>query len=45
MPNSSLSELINSKNNGIFVVAEIGKNFIQSEREQPAHTYLANAKN
>lgn len=30
---------------GVFVIAEIGKNFIQTETEQPVEVYLANAKN
>lgn len=29
---------------GVFVVAEIGKNFIQTKRNQPVSVYLANAK-
>src|SRR3989344_6099252 len=28
----------------VFVIAEIGKNFIETEAEQPIETYLANAK-
>lgn len=30
--------------NGIFIIADIGKNFIQSEDERPVSEYLANAK-
>ncbi len=29
---------------GVFIIAEIGKNFITSEEEQPVATYLENAK-
>ena len=29
---------------GVFIVAEIGKNFIQTEEEKPVEEYLANAK-
>ena len=29
---------------GVFIIAEIGKNFIQTEAEQPVEVYLANAK-
>ena len=30
--------------NEIFVIAEIGKNFIQSKEDKPAEEYLNNAK-
>lgn len=34
----------NISNNDIFVIAEIGKNFIQTEKEQSVEKYLQNAK-
>jgi N,N'-diacetyllegionaminate synthase len=33
-----------SKNKKVFIIAEIGKNFIQTEKDQPVSVYLANAK-
>ena len=33
-----------SGNRGVFVIAEIGKNFIQTEKERPVEEYLDNAK-
>lgn len=32
------------ENNSVFIIAEVGKNFIQSEDERPVAEYLANAK-
>lgn len=40
--NASLLDLI--KSGRVFVVAEIGKNFIQTEEEKPVAEYLENAK-
>lgn len=31
-------------NNKVFIIAEIGKNFIQTEKDQPVSVYLVNAK-
>ncbi|MDO8500039.1 MAG: N-acetylneuraminate synthase family protein [bacterium] len=42
MPLSKLTE--NLFRRGVFVVAEIGKNFIQSAEERPVSEYLENAK-
>lgn len=38
----SMKEIIDQE--GVFVIAEIGKNFIQSQESQPIDTYLKNAK-
>jgi len=39
-----LLDITKQKNNSVFIVAEIGKNFIQTEEERPVEEYLANAK-
>ncbi len=40
-----MSDLIRQRmQGGVFVIAEVGKNFIQTEQEQSVEDYLANAK-
>ena len=39
-----LQDIVNKKNDGVFVIAEIGKNFIQTKEDRPVGEYLANAK-
>lgn len=43
MANSHSQKLLNGDD--VFVIAEIGKNFIQNEKERPVSEYLQNAKN
>lgn len=38
------SEILESMKKRVFIVAEIGKNFIQTEEEQPVEVYLQKAK-
>jgi len=39
-----LQDIIKQRSNEVFIVAEIGKNFIQSEEERSVEEYLVNAK-
>ncbi len=44
MPVFTPDEVWEKIQNGVFVIAEAGKNFIQTEAEQPVSEYLENAK-
>lgn len=39
-----ISDIFMNNNNSVFIVAEIGKGFIQTEEDQSIETYLSNAK-